>query len=193
MKYNYIAFVLALVITTVIFSGLAELHVKRIQIQEIKNKPTQFYKVFKPKIKKQIKKKKKLKAPKKKKKPVKKKEKKLEKKRSKKVVDKVPDQTEEVVDITEIDQVAVVRQKVTPKYPELARKAGVECKVLVEVIIDTQGNVAEARVIYVSKKGHGFERNALRAVKKLKFEPIKQNGIAINVKIIYPIEFVLIK
>ena len=57
MKYKGVSFVFAVMIMTIIFSGLAELHIKRVQIQEIKNSPTQFYKIFKPKIKKQIKKK----------------------------------------------------------------------------------------------------------------------------------------
>jgi TonB family protein len=93
--------------------------------------------------------------------------------------------------LTETNQVPILTQNVIPEYPELAQQAGIESNVLIEIIIDVKGNVVDATVIYVSNPGFGFEKNALRAVRQLKFEPLYESGNAINYKIVYPINFVL--
>jgi TonB family protein len=93
--------------------------------------------------------------------------------------------------LTETNQVPILTQNIIPKYPELAQQAGMESNVLIEIIIDVNGKVIDATVIYVSNPGFGFEKNALRAVKQLQFEPLYESGKAINFKIVYPINFVL--
>ncbi|MBT6120704.1 energy transducer TonB [bacterium] len=99
----------------------------------------------------------------------------------------------EATDITELDQEVVITARLIPKYPEIAKKAGKEAMVLVEVVIDERGNVIHATVVYVSLKNYGFEESALEAVKKMLFKPIVQDGHAMKVKINYPINFVLIE
>ena len=133
-----------------------------------------------------------IKTTKKEKKEIKKKQK--QKDLSKQAIDKDPNiDDDEVKDISEVDQEAVVVQRVIPKYPVIAQKAGLECKVLLEVIINEKGRVASAKVVYVSQKGYGFEKNALQAVKKIRFKPFIQDNKAVKVKVIYPIDFVLIE
>ncbi len=176
---------------------LAFMNTDRIQLLSKQSKPTTFYSLYKPKVQK---KKKSIKGYKKTK-IEKKIEEKVEKKNKKNVSlsvemkeEKAPDEDqEEVKDISEVNQDVVVIHRVVPKYPELARKAGVECKVLVEIIINEEGKVASAKIVYVSKKGYDFEKNALKAIKKLWFEPIKQDKAPVKVKVIYPIDFVLLE
>lgn len=56
-----------------------------------------------------------------------------------------------------------------PAYTEPARKARLQGVVIVEAIIDTQGNVADARILRGMPLG--LDRAALDAVEKWKFKP----------------------
>lgn len=74
-------------------------------------------------------------------------------------------------------------------YPEIAKRLGVEGKVLVQAIIDENGNVAKAKVI--KGIGSGCDEVALDAVKSSKFTPGKQRGKNVRVQITIPIVFKL--
>ena len=73
------------------------------------------------------------------------------------------------------------------KYPEIARKAGVEGRVIVQFVVDEQGNVQDPTV--VRGIGAGCDEEALRVVKQAKFEPGKQRGKPVKVKMSLPITF----
>lgn len=74
-------------------------------------------------------------------------------------------------------------------YTEIARRAGVEGTVFIEARIDKNGNVVDA---FVKKGlGAGLDTESLNAVLSTKFNPGKQRGKAVNVKMVIPIKFVL--
>ncbi|MCB9207047.1 MAG: energy transducer TonB [Ignavibacteriales bacterium] len=75
------------------------------------------------------------------------------------------------------------------KYPELARRAGIEGRVYIKAFIDENGNVASAEVI----KGleGGCNEAAIEAVKNTKFIPGRQRGKAVKVQVSIPILFKL--
>jgi len=75
------------------------------------------------------------------------------------------------------------------KYPESARKAGVEGKVFVTFIVDKQGNVQNPTV--ERRLGAGLDEAAIEAVSKLKFEPGLLDGEAVSVRLVIPITFKL--
>lgn len=75
------------------------------------------------------------------------------------------------------------------KYPEEAKRNGVEGKVFIQAFIDEDGNVVEAKVI--KGIGSGCDEVALDAVKQTKFTPGKQNGKPVKVQISIPIVFKL--
>jgi TonB family protein len=182
-----LSFLLSFLITVVAFFLLAASNVVRIDLNSLNRNPTHFYKIFKPKlIEKKILKKK----PKKQKQQLAKKIKKTE------PSDLRPSQNmqkQEVVEMTELEEDVVIIEKVIPRYPEVARQAGLECQILLEVVVDEKGNAASAKVVHCSRVGYGFEKNAVKAVKRLKFKPIQIDGKAVKVKIIYPIDFVLVE
>ncbi len=73
------------------------------------------------------------------------------------------------------------------KYPEMAKKAGVEGRVIVQFIVDEQGNVLDPQV--VRGLGAGLDEEAVRAVRQAKFTPGKQRGQPVRVKMSLPITF----
>jgi TonB family protein len=75
------------------------------------------------------------------------------------------------------------------RYPEIAKRAGIEGKVFVLAFIDEEGNVTNARVI--KGIGAGCDEAALDAVKSVKFIPGMQNGKPVKVQVTIPIQFKL--
>ena len=71
-------------------------------------------------------------------------------------------------------QPKVQTPKVEPQYTELARKARIEGIVIIEAIINTNGDVTDARVL--KPLPLGLDQSALEAVKRWKFKPGTLNG-----------------
>ena len=76
-----------------------------------------------------------------------------------------------------------------PQYTELARRARVTGVVIVEAVVDEQGNATEPRVL----KGlpMGLDRQAVDAVKTWKFKPATLRGKAVPVYYLLTINFQL--
>lgn len=75
------------------------------------------------------------------------------------------------------------------RYPEVAKREGIEGKVYVLAFIDEKGNVANAKII--KGIGGGCDEAALDAVKQTKFIPGKQRGKPVKVQVTVPIIFKL--
>jgi protein TonB len=66
-----------------------------------------------------------------------------------------------------------------PTYPPAARNSGAQGRVVVEVVIDEQGRVAEARAV----SGHSFLlQAAVQAARQARFTPALLSGQPIKVK-----------
>lgn len=77
-----------------------------------------------------------------------------------------------------------------PVYPLAARRAGQEGRVLLTVVVDWTGAVAEARVIESS--GHRMlDRSALKAVRQWHFLPAQRRGRAVATTVSVPVVFAL--
>ena len=75
------------------------------------------------------------------------------------------------------------------KYPEIAKRAGIQGKVFVIAFIDENGNVVNAKII--KGIGAGCDEAALDAVKQTKFTPGRQGGKPVKVQVTIPIVFKL--
>ena len=75
------------------------------------------------------------------------------------------------------------------KYPEIAKKAGVEGRVFVQFVVNEQGAVVDP--VVVRGIGAGCDEEAVRAVSQAKFKPGRQRGKAVQVKMSLPITFKL--
>ncbi len=75
------------------------------------------------------------------------------------------------------------------RYPEIARQARVSGRVIVQFIVDQEGNVVDPVVL--RGIGGGCNEEALRVVKLAKFIPGKQRGKPVRVRYTLPITFKL--
>jgi protein TonB len=75
------------------------------------------------------------------------------------------------------------------EYPEFAKKAGIEGRVIVQFVVDENGDVQDPRVIRGVHKL--LNEEAIRAVKQQKFKPGKQRGQPVKVQMSLPVTFQL--
>lgn len=73
------------------------------------------------------------------------------------------------------------------QYPEMARRAGIEGRVIVQFIVNEQGNVENPRV--VRGIGGGCDEEALRVIRQVKFQPGMQRGRPVRVQFSLPVVF----
>jgi protein TonB len=79
---------------------------------------------------------------------------------------------------------------VTPDYPEMARQAGVEGKVVLQIVVDEKGNVIEA-VVILAQPPTLFDDAAIAAILQWKFKPAKQRDRPIAVRMGQEMKFTL--
>ena len=77
-----------------------------------------------------------------------------------------------------------------PPYPELLRAAGIEGRVVLQVVIDTLGRAEPAARVFESSNP-GFDGAALAYVRGALFRPARVRGRAVRVLIRLPIAFTL--
>src|SRR5690606_16494740 len=76
-----------------------------------------------------------------------------------------------------------IYRKVT--YPDIARQAGIEGRVVLQFIVDERGNVINP--IVLRGIGGGCDEAALEAIKDIKFTPGLQRGRPVKVQFQLPI------
>ncbi len=74
------------------------------------------------------------------------------------------------------------------KYPEIARKAGIEGQVLILVLVSTDGIPTEFQVVK-SLGNNGCDEAAIDAIKQVRFIPAKQRDRPVPFRISIPIRF----
>ncbi|MGB5107565.1 MAG: TonB family protein [Candidatus Zixiibacteriota bacterium] len=90
-----------------------------------------------------------------------------------------------------VEERPVPIQQAQPKFPEIARKAGIEGSVWVKVLVDRNGNVKDAMIAKESGTNAGFEEAALEAAKATKWKPAMQNKQPVALWVTYEIKFQL--
>jgi TonB family protein len=76
------------------------------------------------------------------------------------------------------------------RYPEEARKKGVEGKVFVQLVVDADGSISEVQVL--KGIGYGCDEEAVRVIKAMPaWKPGTQKGEPVNVRMSMPINFKL--
>lgn len=74
------------------------------------------------------------------------------------------------------------------KYPEMARKAGIQGRVIVQCVIDEKGNIVSAKIVK-SLGNNGCDQAAIQAIQSVNWKPAKQRDQAVTVQIAIPVVF----
>jgi protein TonB len=93
----------------------------------------------------------------------------------------------DLFDINNLDQKPVGRVQNPPQYPYEMSRAGISGEVVVEFIINANGDVVDTRVIRSSHRE--FEVPAMQAVQKWKFKPGRKSGKNVSTRVSQLIEF----
>ena len=81
------------------------------------------------------------------------------------------------------------RKKYAPHYPELARAAGLEAKLVLQAIVRRDGTVHDIKVLRCTHAGFGFEAAATRAVRRWRYKPAMKDGKPVDVYFLINVEF----
>ncbi len=85
----------------------------------------------------------------------------------------------------------VIVNAVTPTYPDLARRTGIEGIVWVNALIDKEGRVRDAIIAKPSGADIGFEEAAIEAALASSWKPAVANGMPVAIWVTYKVEFKL--
>lgn len=95
----------------------------------------------------------------------------------------------QVFNPADLDQRPEARVQVQPQYPYQMRHDGITGEVIVDFIVDADGNVRNAYALRSTRPE--FETAAVQAVGQWKFRPGRKGGRAVNTHMQVPIEFTL--
>jgi protein TonB len=85
----------------------------------------------------------------------------------------------------------IPESKLKPDYPELARVARIEGRVILQAIVLKNGSVGETEVLSCNRPGMGFEESAVDAVAQWRYKPAMQRGKAVDVYFTVRVDFEL--
>jgi TonB family protein len=86
------------------------------------------------------------------------------------------------------DRLPTILKQVQPSYPEDARKAGIEGMVVVEVLVDTAGNVEKVKIV---RSVPELDQAAVEAVRKFRFNAATLDDKRVSSWITIPFHFKL--
>lgn len=89
----------------------------------------------------------------------------------------------------EVKPQPVFQQK--PRYPDLARRAGIEGQAVVKALVDIDGSVMEVQILK-SSGNQMLDEAALAAARQWKFSPAKQRDKFVRVYVSIPVNFRLV-
>ena len=89
------------------------------------------------------------------------------------------------------DPSIIASSKVLPKYPEVARHAGVEGRVLLQAVIGADGKVGSVLVLKEFPSRVGFGEAAAEAVSRWRYHPGTRRGEPVAVQMTITVEFTL--
>ncbi|MCP4581709.1 MAG: energy transducer TonB [candidate division Zixibacteria bacterium] len=85
----------------------------------------------------------------------------------------------------------ILIENIQPIYPEMARRAGIEGVVWVNVLISSDGSVRDVKIIKDSDANAGFEEAAIDAAMQSTWKPAISNGRPVAVWTAYKVQFIL--
>jgi len=94
--------------------------------------------------------------------------------------------------LSEVDQPPRVIRKIDPLYPFAAKRKGLMGSVMLRFIVTKEGRVVEVSVVK-SEPPEVFDASALKAIVRWRFKPAIKDGKSVDVIIMAPLAFKLLK
>ena len=91
----------------------------------------------------------------------------------------------------ELVSLPIIWWKVRPVFPELARVARIEGRVVIQVLVSQDGAVTDLEVLECNRPGLGFEESALLAVEQWRYLPAMKDGEPVAVYFTVRVDFEL--
>lgn len=90
-----------------------------------------------------------------------------------------------VLKMSDVDVKPVIRSKPNPRYTEEARRKGVAGRVVLSVVLCRTGEAGDAEV--VEGLPHGLSEEAIKAARRIKFEPARKDDerVSVRVRVLY--------
>ena len=101
----------------------------------------------------------------------------------------------DVLDARAVEELPEVRNRremvnlLERTYPGTLRDAGVEGRVVVQFVVDTEGRVEPESIRIVSSTHAAFEAPSRRAAERMRFRPARVNGQPVRVMISLPVDW----
>jgi TonB family protein len=89
------------------------------------------------------------------------------------------------------DPVIIESSKVLPRYPDFARRAGVEGHAILRAVIGIDGSVGSIVILRESPERIGFGESAVEAVSRWSYHPGTLRGVPVPVEITITVTFAL--
>jgi len=94
--------------------------------------------------------------------------------------------------LSEVDQPPRPIRQIDPLYPFAAKRKGIQGSVTMRFIVTKDGRVIDPTVVKAEPPGV-FDNSALKAIVRWRFKPAMKDGQSVDVIIIAPLKFELIK
>ena len=98
-----------------------------------------------------------------------------------------PDEVLEVLDEKKVSVPARLISSNPVAYPLEARRAEIETDVQVQILLDRDGRVVEARNL--SRDGYGLDEAAVQAIRTYRFSPALRDGHPVRVRMRWTVQF----
>lgn len=102
-----------------------------------------------------------------------------------------PGGLKDIFNLSQLDRAPEPIVQPPPQFPYSLKQAVSEAKVIVEFIVDTQGETRDIRVR--SSTHQGFEQPSIEGVGKWRFRPGMKAGRKVNTRMMVPIVFTVLK
>jgi len=102
-----------------------------------------------------------------------------------------PPKVEEVYEFYAVESPPEMTSFSQPEYPEIARNAGIEGRVTIQVIVDENGKVMPGTERVLSSTNEVFNAPALEAARKCQFKPGQMGDRKVRVRVNIPFAFKL--
>ena len=94
-------------------------------------------------------------------------------------------------DVRQVDQQPELLSHPTLRYPDVLRRAGIEGRVMVEVVLDSLGRAEPGSARVASSSHQLFDPEAVAVVSGSVYRPARVSGRAVRVRVRVPVSFTL--